>query len=158
MMFGGIVALTGVVGMSLVNTDAPVIEGKYYGYFAEFGPDGQQVISKESVQFENSPRGITAKLNGFDIVSREREMRIEAKHGVLIGYYFADTPRGAGGVSYVLNGDAKTGFVGQWTGTDPEQKTLVSGPYVLTQEFDKSLVEKQFAEWLKTPLRSSPKL
>jgi hypothetical protein len=145
----------------------PDLDGKWLGVFTERRPPTDPayakdpyVVRSESVELKSKGKeisgGITTTvgrrrfhaINSGSFAFSENDPRKDGYLGfITVGN---DPDRGLGGVAYMLKGSLSSGpVIGYWTGWDPDEKKMMTCPYVLSREPDPEKVASQEAAWLK---------
>jgi hypothetical protein len=158
---GGILGLLGILITNtdkiidayryfLEETESANTKGPWLGVFRELGPDGKSYrISTESFNVTPGRDRITGTIDSTDPIARHHDVKGTIKDGFMIVEYRSGKPPRVGATVYLLNGEVTSGsLTGFWTGYDPEERILMSCPYVLTRNQDLSAVNTQFKPWL----------
>ena len=162
-------ALIGVIGTALgagitnvdkiVDTVAKMTNSKlgvsakaedWTGVFREYSDSIQkETVSTEFVSITRTSDDITGLAKTNNRAVKKWDIAGKFKNDLTIIYYIGAKKSGMAAFSYVLQGNPEMGKLkGYWTGYDPEQKKIVSCPYILTKESDIDKIKKDEAKFL----------
>jgi hypothetical protein len=145
--------ITDVYDYFIKSTEARQAEGPWLGIFKEYdGENKRFVISGESVNLRSSMLRLDRIFGTVDSTEgtlRHHEVSGTVKDGFLITEYREVNPSRGGAVVYLLKGSAASGTLqGFWTGYDPDEREVMSCPYVLTRITDPAQAKSFFKDWL----------
>jgi hypothetical protein len=156
--------LVGLLGIFITNIDKMIdayryffestentnTKGPWLGVFRELSLDGKSYrVSTESLNVQPSRDHITGTIDSSDPIARHHDIKGSIRDGFLVVEYRSGKPPRVGATVYLLNGEATSGsLTGFWTGYDPDERVLMSCPYVLTRNVNLAAVTAQFKQWL----------
>ncbi len=131
-------------------TEAKQAKGSWLGVFREYDDTKKDyIISNESVNLNASHDLLSGTIDSAHPALRHHDVKGNLRSGFVILEYREDKPPRTGAVVYLLNGRVELGvFTGYWTGYDPDERAIMSCPYVLTRQTDPAAVHTQFKDWL----------
>lgn len=135
------------------STEARQAEGSWLGIFKEYD-DGTKkfIISNESVNLKTSMLRLDRIFGSIDTtapVLRHHDISGSVKNEFLITEYQEANPSRGGAVVYLLKGSVSSGTMqGFWTGYDPDEREVMSCPYILTRQTNPVEAQAFFKDWL----------
>jgi hypothetical protein len=131
-------------------TSSSQITGEWTGVFREcFNTCNHEGISSELVVFKQRDNFIKGSTSCSDKLIRSWNLTGYYQNGFLVTYYTFNRSAGSGMVAYILEGTPEMGLLlGFWTGYDPENRKLMSCPYVLSRNKDVDQVKRNYSQWL----------
>jgi hypothetical protein len=133
------------------------LAGEWTGLFREY----RQAVKAEEISSEGvlisvrAGNAVTARVEST--MGQRRSRSAEGRFGgdtLVLYYVLSDSPR-AGGTAVVIRGNPKEGLLkGYWLGYDPEQRKLMTCPYVLARSGDTEKIKSEQQQWLAQPCYS----
>ncbi|MYM30669.1 hypothetical protein GTP58_20255 [Duganella sp. CY15W] len=168
-MKGIIIALLGVltaiftnvekindVIVSYITKSEPLIQEKWQGVAREYvAQKGREVISSEIVSFKLSNGNLVGsvtntqeQVRSWDILGRKTKNGDDDEY-LILSYVGTNPGRRSAGAYVLKYKKAKDAYFGYWLGYDPEQRQMVSFPYILSKK-DAADIEKEYKEFLES--------
>ena len=111
----------------------------------------KETITTEFVSITRTSEAITGLAKTNDRAVKKWDITGKFKNDLTVIYFIGTKKNGMAAFAYVLQGNPEMGLLkGYWTGYDPEQKKIVSCPYILTKEPDIEKIKNNEAEFLGT--------